>query len=133
MSDEFASKILGMLTHLTAETAALRGDVAGLRSEMTGLRGEVTELRDGVALQGEKLSQLDGRVKLIAALNNSVEIKVDRVHADMHDVKMRLTGLDSSVASFAATFHAQSSRTDRLDVQLALVEKRLELRDAGMR
>lgn len=111
MSNEGESKILGMLTHLTAQ---------------------VTGLRDDVALQGEKLDHLDGRVKLLAALTNSVEIKVDRVHADMHDVKMRLTGLDASVASFAATFHAQNSRTDRLDVQLALVEKRLELRDAGM-
>jgi len=118
MSGEGESKILGMLTHLTAEA--------------TTLRSEVTALRDDVALQGVKLDHLDGRVKLLAALTNSVEIKVDRTHADMHDVKMRLTGLDASVASFAATFHAQSSCTDRLNVQLALVEKRLELRDADM-
>ena len=125
MSDESTSKIFEMLTHLTAGMTALRGEV-------THLRGEVTDLRDEVASQGEKLDRLDGRVRLLAALTNSVEIKVDRAHADMHDVKMHLTGLDASVASFATTFHAQSNRTDRLDVQLAMVEKRLEIRDAGM-
>jgi hypothetical protein len=103
MSNEGESNILGMLTHLTAEVAAPRNEVA-----------------------------MDGRVKLLEALTNSVEIveiKVGRVHANMHDVKMRL---DASVASVAATFHVQNSLTDRLDVQLALVEKRPGLRDAGM-
>ena len=118
MSDESTSKIFEMLTHLTAG--------------MTASRGEVTELREEVASQGEKLDRLDGRVRLLAALTNSVEIKVDRAHADMDDVKMHLTGLDASVASFATTFPAQSNRTDRLDVQLAMAEKRLEIRDAGM-
>lgn len=51
-----------------------------------------------------------------------MEVKVDRLQHDMHDIKIRLSGLETTVGNWIST-------GDRFEMRLALIEKPLELRD----
>lgn len=73
--------------------------------------------------------ELVSRISRVEVKVDRTEIKVDRLHDDMHDVKVRLSGVETTVGSWISTTAAQSSRGDRFEMRLALIERRLELRD----
>lgn len=56
--------------------------------------------------------------------------KLDRLGADLGELKRRMTLVDERVALIHADLAGISGRIDRLDDRLARVETRLDLRDA---
>jgi predicted nuclease with TOPRIM domain len=52
-----------------------------------------------------------------------IDVKVDRIIDDLHDVKVRLSSLDENLAGV-------HRRMDRFEVRLDRIEKRLELIDS---
>ena len=60
-----------------------------------------------------------------------IEIKVDRLGADMQDVKFRLQGLETSFAAWMPSLINQAHRLDALDARVSLIERRLDIREAG--
>jgi archaellum component FlaC len=52
-----------------------------------------------------------------------IDEKVDRLSADMHDVKVRLSGIEENLAGV-------HRRIDRLELRVERIERRLDLADA---
>jgi len=61
---------------------------------------------------------------LILALLRRMDAKLDRVIDDVHDLKVRMTGVEEGLAGV-------NRRLDRLEVRLDRVERRLDLVDAA--
>lgn len=59
-----------------------------------------------------------------------VHEKLDRVIADVGDLKVRVTSLERAVAGLHGDFANQSARLDRIDLRLERIERRLELESA---
>ncbi len=70
------------------------------------------------------ISMLTGKV-------DRVELKMDRLSADMQDVKLRLHGLATSFAAWMPSLVNQAHRLDALDARVSLIERRLDIREAG--
>ncbi|MCJ2038912.1 hypothetical protein MKK55_08085 [Methylobacterium sp. J-059] len=51
-----------------------------------------------------------------------IDEKVDRLSADMHDVKVRMSGIDENLAGV-------HRRIDRLELPVERIERRLDLAD----
>jgi len=64
----------------------------------------------------------DGPDNVVLALLRKVDKKLDRVVDDVHDIKLRMTGVEENLAGV-------QRRIDRLEDRVERVEKRLELRD----
>jgi len=58
-----------------------------------------------------------------------VHVKLDRVIADVGDLKVRVTSLETAVAGLHGDFANQSARLDRMDARLDRIERRLDLVD----
>lgn len=59
-----------------------------------------------------------------------VHTKLDRVIADVGDLKVRMTSVEEHIASLHGDFANQSRRLDRIDLRLERIERRLELESA---
>lgn len=107
----------------------IRGVLLAIEALSARTDGLAARVDDGFALAGSRLDRLTHAVE-------EVEGKVDRLRDDMADVKNRLAGneiavgaLATSIGGLLGTRGEANQRMDRLDARLALVEKRLELRD----
>jgi hypothetical protein len=58
-----------------------------------------------------------------------VGIKVDRLHDDVQDLKLRLHVIETGYSSWVPAVIGQGHRIEVLDARIAMIEKRLELRD----
>ncbi len=72
-----------------------------------------------------------GHNRRVDAKVDRLDVRVDRLHDDMMDVKVRLTQIDATIGNWAGTIAIQSGRQDRFEARIELIEKRLELRDGS--
>ena len=52
------------------------------------------------------------------------------IEADMHDVKLRVSGVEDHLATMVVSITGLNHRMDRFDERLTRVERRLDLREA---
>lgn len=71
---------------------------------------------------------------LMLRLLRQLDAKMDRVLADVHDLKVRTTAVErglaecsASIAGCSASIAGINGRIDRVDARLDRIEKRLEL------
>ena len=64
---------------------------------------------------------------LILVYLRRIDERLERMEADLQDVKRRLTALEQSQASLHADYAGLQLRMDRFDDRLARIERRLEL------
>ena len=105
---------------------ALSDRMDGLGTRFDRLSARVDE---GFALAGSRLDRLTHAVE-------ELEGKADRLRDDMAGVKNRLAGNEIAVGALATGIGGllgirggANQRMDRPDARLALIEKRLDLRD----
>nr|WP_102958281.1 hypothetical protein [Mangrovicella endophytica] len=60
---------------------------------------------------------------LVLMLLRRIDAKIDRLSADTHDVKVRLTGVEENLAGV-------HRRIDRLEERVERIERRLDLTEA---
>jgi hypothetical protein len=77
------------------------------------------------------IATLTGPIATLTGKVERIEIKVDRLSADMQDVKLRLHGIETSFAAWTPSLINQAQRLDALDVRVSLIERRLDIREAG--
>ena len=58
-----------------------------------------------------------------------IDEKLDRVISDVHDVKIRVTSLEESIAKVELAIAGTNRRIDRVEERLDRIERRLELVD----
>lgn len=64
----------------------------------------------------------DGPDSIVLALLRKMDKKLDRIGDDVHDLKMRVTGVEENLAGV-------QRRIDRLEDRVERIETRLDLRD----
>ena len=74
---------------------------------------------------------IDQPDNIVLAFLRQIDAKLDRLGADMQDIKGRLTSLEQQVALLHGDFARQSSRIDRIGFRLHRIEPRPELVPAG--
>lgn len=67
---------------------------------------------------------------LVLDLLRELRRKMDLMHADLKDVKHRVTAIEISTATLLGSDALKSDRLDRLESRLERVEQRLQLREA---
>lgn len=72
----------------------------------------------------------DETANLILALLRKLDARMDRLEADMADLKHRLSSLEQQVAGLRMDLAHYSLRQDQHDERLRRIEHRLELRDS---
>jgi hypothetical protein len=60
-----------------------------------------------------------------------IDERIERIGADMQDLKVRVTSLEGQTAHLQTLIAAQSARMDRIDMRLERIERRLELTPAS--
>ena len=68
---------------------------------------------------------------VVLAYLRRIDEKVDRLLADVRDLKARMTSLEAQVGHLHLDFAGQSARIDRIETRLDHIERRLELTHAG--
>jgi predicted nucleic acid-binding Zn-ribbon protein len=59
-----------------------------------------------------------------------IQSQLDRIEGDVHDLKVRTSALEGTIAQQSVQIAALSSRMDRFDERLGRIEKRLDLTEA---
>ena len=108
MSEEFQSQVLRAL-------AELQKGQEDLRKSHAELQGRFANLQEGFAGQRATLDRVEG--------------KVDKLVRDMDSVRPRVSAMELSSAQGLVATATLHSRMDEHETRLALVERRLELRD----
>ena len=108
MSEEFQSQVLSAL-------AELRKGQADLQKSQAELQGRFADLQGGFAGQRAILDRVEG--------------KVDKLVRDMDSGRPRVSAMELSSAQGLVATATLHSRMDEHETRLALVERRLELRD----
>jgi predicted nuclease with TOPRIM domain len=60
-----------------------------------------------------------------------IDERVERIAADMQDLKVRVTSLEGQTAHLQTLIAAQSGPIDRIETRLERIERRLELTPAS--
>ena len=115
MSGEFQSQVLSALSELQKGQAELQKGQAELRKSHAELQGRFAGLQEGFAGQRAILDRVEG--------------KVDKLVRDMDSVRPRVSAMELSSAQGLVATATLHSRMDEHETRLALVERRLELRD----
>jgi hypothetical protein len=64
---------------------------------------------------------------------NRLDIKLDRMAADIQDLKVRVTGIARGFAEMSAAIAGTHSRIDRVDARLDRIERRADLAELPAR
>ena len=65
----------------------------------------------------------DGPDNLVLQFLRRIDAKVDRLGDDMHDVKLRLTGVEEGLVGVQRRIDRLESRVDRIERRLDLVDQ----------
>ena len=65
----------------------------------------------------------DGPDNLVLQFLRRIDAKVDRLGDDMHDVKLRLTGVEEGLVGVQRRIDRLKSRVDRIERRLDLVDQ----------
>lgn len=69
-------------------------------------------------------------LRAIRAKVDTLDTKVDEINTRLTLMDENLAGIHREIGNLYALYAAQSKRQDRMDAQLARIERRLELREA---
>ena len=119
MSDD---PILAALTQLATGQATIIERLDRMEAGQEALANRIDRMQHG-------LDQVQHEQQRQGAVLDRTEGKLDVLAADVLNMKPRMSELESRNASHYAGTAATNTRLDALDVRMALIERRLELRD----
>lgn len=119
MSDD---PILAALTRLDAH-------MEGLATSQAAMIESINRLEAGQEALANRLDRMQHEQQRQGGVLDRTEGKLDVLAADMLQMKLRVSALESDFAGHYARTATTNNRLDALDVRMGLIERRLELRD----
>jgi chromosome segregation ATPase len=111
-----------MSDQILAALTRIEERIGGLEAGQSSMEARQSSLEAGQ-------SSLSQAVERMNHVSERMELKLDRLSDDMADVKVGLNAMETISANKSVIAATQAGQINRLETRLALVERRLEIRD----